>query len=53
MPILLGSCSPERCLPSALKMKKRSSPLSRDNLGKHLRSLDKAALKSFLQKAEI
>lgn len=32
---------------------KTSSPLSRDDLEKYLRSLDKAALKSFLQKAEI
>lgn len=32
---------------------KTSSPLSRDDLEKYLRSLDKAALKSFLQKAKI
>ena len=32
---------------------KTSFPLSRDDLEKYLRSLDKAALKSFLQKAEI
>lgn len=32
---------------------KTSLPLSRDGLEKYLRSLDKAALKSFLQKAKI
>ena len=32
---------------------KTSSPLSRNDLEKYLRSLDKAALKSFLQKAKI
>lgn len=32
---------------------KTSSPLSRDDLEKYLRSLDKAALESFLQKAKI
>ena len=36
-----------------LYLVKTSSPLSRDDLEEYLRSLDKAALKSFLQKAKI
>ena len=36
-----------------MKMKKTSFPLSRDDLEKYLRSLDNAALKSFLQRSNI
>ena len=53
LPILLGPCGPECRLPSTLKMKKTSFPLSRDDLEKYLRSLDNAALKSFLQRSKI
>jgi len=34
-------------------MRKTSPPLSRDDLENYLRSLDKAALKSFLQRSKI
>ena len=53
MPILLGPCGPECRLPSTLKMKKTSFPLSRDDLENYLRALDKPALKSFLQRSKI